>query len=44
MQLREGVDADIAQACIYGDILGACLSEEAFDGFTLWGFTDLYSW
>lgn len=43
-QLPDGVDPLKAQASIYGDVLGACLSEEAFDGFTLWGFTDLHSW
>eukprot|EP00903_Cladosiphon_okamuranus_P011673 g10979.t1 len=42
--LPESVDPLQAQASIYGDVLGACLSEESFDGFTLWGFTDLHSW
>ena len=43
-QLPKGVDAQKAQADIYGDVLGACLPEKAFDGFTLWGFSDRYSW
>ncbi|CAM9860569.1 unnamed protein product, partial [Hapterophycus canaliculatus] len=43
-KLAEGVDALSAQASIYGDTLAACLSEEAFDGLTLWGFTDRHSW
>ncbi|CAM9241385.1 unnamed protein product [Ectocarpus fasciculatus] len=42
--LADGVDGETAQAAIYGDILEACLTEEAFDGLTLWGFTDLHSW
>lgn len=33
-----------AQEEIYSDILGACLSEPAFDGITFWGFTDKHSW
>lgn len=44
IQLLDGVDSLQAQASIYGDVLGACLSEESFDGFTMWGFTDLHSW
>lgn len=43
-QLPGGVDPLKAQASVYGDVLEACLSEESFDGFTLWGFTDLHSW
>lgn len=44
MQLPESIDAEKAQASIYGDIFAACLSEKAFDGVTTWGFTDLHSW
>lgn len=43
-QFPSDVDAAEAQARIYGDVLSACLSEEAFDGITLWGFTDRHSW
>ncbi|CAM9283040.1 unnamed protein product, partial [Ascophyllum nodosum] len=42
--LPSHVDAAKAQASIYGDVLAACLSEKAFDGIKLWGFTDLHSW
>ncbi|CAN0404783.1 unnamed protein product, partial [Ectocarpus sp. 13 AM-2016] len=42
--LPDGADGETAQAAIYGDILEACLSQQAFDGLTLWGFTDLHSW
>lgn len=44
LQLPSDIDAAEAQARIYGDVLSACLSEEAFDGITLWGFTDRHSW
>lgn len=43
-QLPEHVDGVKAQEEIYTDILGACLSEPAFDGVICWGFTDKYSW
>ena len=33
-----------AQATIYGDVITACLTQPACDGFGLWGFTDKYSW
>ena len=33
-----------AQAQIYRDILSAALSEPAFDGVWLWGFTDRHTW
>lgn len=34
----------IAQRQIYHDILAAALSEPAFDGIWLWGFTDRHTW
>ena len=34
----------IAQTQIYRDILSAALSEPAFDGIWLWGFTDRHTW
>jgi len=34
----------IAQKQIYHDILAAALSEPAFDGIWLWGFTDRHTW
>lgn len=43
-QLPSEVDGIKAQTSIYGDILDACLSEEAFEGVTFWGITDLHSW
>ena len=33
-----------AQTQIYRDILTAALSEKAFDGIWLWGFTDRHTW
>ncbi|KAL3785538.1 hypothetical protein ACHAWO_013314 [Cyclotella atomus] len=33
-----------AQTQIYRDILSAALSEPAFDGIWLWGFTDRHTW
>jgi GH35 family endo-1,4-beta-xylanase len=35
---------DVAQRQIYHDILAAALSEPAFDGIWLWGFTDRHTW
>ena len=35
---------DIAQRQIYHDIIAAALSEPAFDGIWLWGFTDRHTW
>ena len=35
---------DIAQTEIYQGILTAALSEPAFDGIWLWGFTDRHTW
>jgi len=34
----------IAQKQIYHDIIAAALSEPAFDGIWLWGFTDRHTW
>jgi endo-1,4-beta-xylanase len=34
----------VAQRQIYHDILAAALTEPAFDGIWLWGFTDRHSW
>lgn len=34
----------IAQRQIYHDILAAALTEPAFDGIWLWGFTDRHTW
>jgi len=34
----------IAQRQIYHDIVAAALSEPAFDGIWLWGFTDRHTW
>jgi hypothetical protein len=34
----------IAQKQIYRDILAAALTEPAFDGIWLWGFTDKHTW
>ena len=34
----------IAQRQIYHDIIAAALSEPAFDGIWLWGFTDRHTW
>ena len=34
----------LAQRQIYHDILAAALSEPAFDGIWLWGFTDRHTW
>lgn len=34
----------IAQRQIYHDIISAALSEPAFDGIWLWGFTDRHTW
>jgi len=34
----------IAQRQIYHDIVAAALSEPAFDGIGLWGFTDRHTW
>jgi endo-1,4-beta-xylanase len=33
-----------AQQQIYHDIIAAALTEPAFDGLWLWGFTDLHTW
>lgn len=33
-----------AQKQIYHDIIAAALTEPAFDGLWLWGFTDLHTW
>jgi endo-1,4-beta-xylanase len=41
---REGANRDMAQACIYRDILAAALSESCFHGIWLWGFTDRHTW
>ena len=35
---------DLAQRQIYHDIIAAALSEPAFDGIWLWGFTDRHTW
>lgn len=35
---------DTAQQQIYHDIISAALSEPAFDGIWLWGFTDRHTW
>ena len=35
---------ELAQTQIYRDILAAALSEPAFDGIWLWGFTDRHTW
>lgn len=35
---------DVAQRQIYHDILAAAVSEPAFDGIWLWGFTDRHTW
>jgi len=35
---------DLAQRQIYHDILAAALTEPAFDGIWLWGFTDRQTW
>ena len=34
----------VAQRQIYHDIVAAALSEQAFDGVWLWGFTDRHTW
>ena len=34
----------LAQIQVYRDILSAALSEPAFDGVWLWGFTDRHTW
>jgi len=34
----------IAQRQIYHDIVGAALTEPAFDGIWLWGFSDKHTW
>jgi len=34
----------VAQRQIYNDIIAAALSEPAFDGVWLWGFTDRHTW
>lgn len=34
----------IAQRQIYHDIVAAALSEQAFDGIWIWGFTDRHTW
>merc|ERR1712083_686965 len=39
LELREK-----AQSQIYHDIIAAALSEPAFDGIWLWGFTDKHTW
>ena len=42
---KEACDVkDKAQTQIYRDILSAALSEPAFDGAWLWGFTDRHTW
>jgi hypothetical protein len=33
-----------AQAEVYGDTLRAALTQPAFEGLTLWGFTDKHTW
>ncbi len=33
-----------AQAHLYQDMLSACLSVSACEAFTMWGFTDRYTW
>jgi endo-1,4-beta-xylanase len=35
---------DVAQKQIYRDIIAAALTEPAFDGLWLWGFTDKHTW
>uniref|UniRef100_A0A7S2UN11 endo-1,4-beta-xylanase n=1 Tax=Attheya septentrionalis TaxID=420275 RepID=A0A7S2UN11_9STRA len=35
---------EVAQTQIYRDILAAALSEPAFDGIWLWGFSDRHTW
>ena len=35
---------ELAQRQIYHDIIAAALSEPAFDGVWLWGFTDRHTW
>ena len=35
---------DLAQRQIYHDIIAAALTEQAFDGVWLWGFTDRHTW
>lgn len=42
-----GVDEEIktlAQTQIYHDIIAAALTEQAFDGVWLWGFSDRHTW
>jgi endo-1,4-beta-xylanase len=33
-----------AQAKVYGELLGACLSVKGCTAFVMWGFTDAHSW
>jgi endo-1,4-beta-xylanase len=35
---------EVAQTQIYHDIIAAALTEPAFDGLWLWGFTDKHTW
>lgn len=44
IQLPEDVDGEKAQIDIYTDTLAACMSEPNFEGITLWGLTDRFSW
>ncbi|KAL7535201.1 hypothetical protein ACHAXR_006335 [Thalassiosira sp. AJA248-18] len=41
---NESGSREFAQTEIYQDILTAALSEPAFDGIWLWGFTDRHTW
>jgi hypothetical protein len=48
MDVRETVPATAAalqsQATVYQNVLDRCLLQPACKGFTVWGFTDKYSW
>ncbi len=48
MDVRETVPASAAalqsQATVYQNVLDRCLLQPACKGFTIWGFTDKYSW
>jgi endo-1,4-beta-xylanase len=43
-KLPDSASKDDAQRQIYHDILVAALTEPAFDGIWLWGFTDRHTW
>lgn len=46
IQNGRGTQAErfVAQAKIYRDMLGVCLSQRNCNAFVLWGFTDKHSW